>query len=104
MIGVLIICLCCCFCCCHKCRHCIFWLWDLWTPRKCWKGTTDRLCVNIFNSTVNTSSKERSVKYVKRSSDGKSIQPLSSHTSLPLLDDETELQEELSSLRPGVRT
>jgi hypothetical protein len=40
---------CCCCCCCKDCRSCWFKIWDKWTPKTCWKETSERLCINITN-------------------------------------------------------
>jgi hypothetical protein len=45
----LLIMLVCCSCCCKCCRNCLFWLWDKWNPKDCWRQTKDRCCVNINN-------------------------------------------------------
>jgi hypothetical protein len=49
VICLFIVCLCCSFCCCKCCRDCLFWLWDKWTPRDCWRQTQDKCCVSIHN-------------------------------------------------------
>jgi hypothetical protein len=36
-------------CCCKNCRSCWFKIRDKWTPKTCWKETSERLCINITN-------------------------------------------------------
>ena len=52
MIIFIILSCCFCFCCCKRCRNFTFWFWDNCLPRKCWKETTDKFCVNIHNYTA----------------------------------------------------
>jgi hypothetical protein len=50
---------CCCCCCCKWYRALWFKVWDRWTPKQCWKETTERLCINI----TNVQGKQPSVRY-----------------------------------------
>jgi hypothetical protein len=51
-----------CFCCCCKsCRSCWFKIWDKWTPKTCWKETSERLCINI----TNVQGKQPTIRYGK---------------------------------------
>jgi hypothetical protein len=50
---------CCCCCCCKSCRSCWFKIWDKWTPKTCWKETSERLCISI----TNVQGKQPTVRY-----------------------------------------
>jgi hypothetical protein len=65
---------CCCCCCCKKYRVLWFKLWDRWSPKTCWKETTERLCINI----TNVHGKESSVHYQTTQ-----VSPATSIRSLP---------------------
>jgi hypothetical protein len=36
-------------CYCKYCKNGLFWLWDKWTPKDCWRKTQEKCCVSIHN-------------------------------------------------------
>lgn len=93
---------CCCCCCCKGYRILWFRLWDRWSPKTCWKETTEKLCINI----TNIQGKQPSVRY-----QAMKTSPTTSITSLPnvltLIPDDDEKEEIKESLpvplRPSLR-
>ena len=93
---------CCCFCCCKSCRTCWFKIWDKWTPKTCWKETSERLCINI----TNVQGKQPSIRYGKTTHPSPPPSPPYStrepSTLTPMIEDgneETRLQPPAASLR-----
>ena len=67
-----------CFCCCCKtCRQCFFWMWNKWTPRKCWEETRTHLCqTNVYNAKV---------IYTQNAENPKEMKPLTGSHPSPIL-------------------
>ena len=84
---------CCCCCCCKGYRILWFKLWDKWSPKSCWKETTEKFCINI----TNVQGKHPSVKYhAAKTSPTTSLQSLPNVITLtPDKDDEEEIKESL---------
>ena len=85
-----------CCCCCKGYRILWFKLWDKWSPKICWKETTEKFCINI----TNIQGKHPSVKYhAGKTSPTTSIQSLPSLpnviTLTPDKDDEEEIKDSL---------
>jgi hypothetical protein len=66
----------CCCCCCYCKGYRLLWfkLWDRWSPKTCWKETTEKLCINI----TNVHGKKPSVHYQTTQ-----VSPTTSIRSLP---------------------
>ena len=83
-------------CCCKGCRILWFKLWDKWSPKSCWKETTEKFYINI----TNIQGKHPSVKnHAAKTSLTTSIQSLPSLPNIitltPDKDDEEEIKDSL---------
>jgi hypothetical protein len=88
---VLIISCCCCCCCCKGYRILWFKLWDRWSPKACWKETTERLCINI----TNVQGRQPAVRYqTTTTSPTISVRSLPNVPTTSLRDDDEEEEEE----------
>jgi hypothetical protein len=82
-------------CCCKRYRALWFKVWDRWTPKQCWRETTERLCINI----TNVQEKQPSARYhATKTSPTTSSQHL---PNLPIGAPEDEELEEVHEPSPA---
>jgi hypothetical protein len=79
-----------CCCCCKGYRILWFKLWDKWSPKACWKETTERLCINV----TNVQGRQPAVRYqTTRTSPTISVRSL---PNIPTVSSNDEEEEEVN--------